>query len=147
MNKFINQRNTYQFVKFGIIGLTGAIIDFGILNILAVILKYNVYLSASISFTFAASNNFYWNKKWTFKGQATDKKIKIQYIEYLTVAVIGFFINLLILRIFIPYFVNVFNLDSSRALVINSAKIIATLLVFLWNFSGSKLLVFREAKK
>ena len=144
MNKIFERRGIRQFVKFGIIGTSGAVVDFGMLNLLAVGLHQNVYLSAAISFILAATNNFIWNKKWTFRGLASEKKLHLQYAQYVFVAGIGFFLNLLILRIFLPYFGDVFHLDMNRALVINSSKIVATLMVMLWNFFGSKKLVFNE---
>ena len=146
MLSIIQRRGVRQFIKFGIIGISGTIIDFGVLNILAILLKQNIYFSASTSFIFAASNNFYWNKKWTFRNIETNKKIHTQFVQYLIVVTIGFFINLLILHIFLPYFGNLFNLDTNNVLVLNSSKIIATMVVMIWNFVGSKKLVFSEAK-
>jgi dolichol-phosphate mannosyltransferase len=133
-----------QLVKFAIIGISGTIIDFGVLNILAVLLKFNVYLSAGASFVLAATNNFYWNRKWTFKDQKNNKKIQVQYFQYIIIMTIGFLLNLIILRTFLPYFGNLFNLNTNSALVINLSKVIATIVVTLWNFIGSKKLVFAE---
>lgn len=146
MQELVKKPIVKQFIKFGVIGFMGAIIDFGILNLLAVLFHFNVYFSAAISFALAATNNFYWNKKWTFRGQAIGKKIHIQYMQYLLIAIVGFFLNLLILRMFLPYFGNLFNLDINNALVLNLSKIIATLVVMMWNFIGSKKLVFSEKK-
>lgn len=143
---FIRRKGVGQFVKFGIVGFSGAVVDFGILNILAILLKMNVYLSASISFIAAASNNFYWNKKWSFRDEAQNKKMHIQYFQYIIVVTGGFFINLLILRIFLPYFGDLFNVNTDSALVINLSKVVATIVVMVWNFVGSKKFVFNEAK-
>lgn len=141
---FAKRKRVSQIVKFGIIGASGTLVDFGILNILVIGLKFNVYLSAAFSFVAAATNNFHWNKRWTFKGEATDKKLHLQFIQYMIITTVGFFINLLILRIFLPYFGKSFNLDINAPLVLNSSKIIATLVVMTWNFLGSKKWVFKS---
>lgn len=143
---FARRKGVGQIVKFGLIGLSGALVDFGILNLLVLGLKFNVYLSAAFSFVAAATNNFYWNKRWTFKGEATDKKTHLQFIQYMIITTIGFFINLLILRIFLPYFGRLFELNINTPLVLNTSKIIATLVVMTWNFLGSKKWVFKSDK-
>jgi len=140
---FMHRRGVGQIVKFGIIGATGTAIDFGILNILAVVFKVNVYLSASISFIVAATNNFYWNKRWTFRGAANNKKMHLQFVQYLIVAGIGFSLNLVILRICVPAFSSAFKLENSAPLVVNLSKVVSTLLVMTWNFLGSKKWVFK----
>lgn len=140
---FLKRKGVGQIVKFGIIGTSGTLIDFGLLNLFAIVFKVNVYISAAISFIVAATNNFYWNKKWTFRGEAKSKKLHTQYVQYLVIALIGFMLNILILRLCLPFFSKTLGKDIASPLVLNLSKIIATFVVTTWNFLGSKKWVFK----
>ena len=58
-------------------------------------------LAAIISFLFAVTNNFYWNFRWTFKGQAAFRSRRNKYFRFLAVSVLNLGINLLLLRLFV----------------------------------------------
>ncbi|MFA6423019.1 MAG: glycosyltransferase family 2 protein [Patescibacteria group bacterium] len=138
----MKQKKTRQMVKFGLIGISGTVIDFGILNIL-VYFHMNVYYAAAISFIIAATNNFIWNRSWTFKEIKNQKKLHVQYVQYIMITATGFLLNLFILKITLPYFGRVFSLDITRPIVLNSSKVVASLFVMIWNFLGSKKIVFK----
>ena len=110
-----------EFIKFGIVGASGTIIDFGLLNLL-VFFQINVYLAATISFLAAASNNFYFNKTWTFRFKGK-KALRQQYLQFLLVSVIGLLINVSIMYVLIEYFNFWYNY----------AKFAAILVVLWWN--------------
>jgi putative flippase GtrA len=63
-----------RFLKFATVGIIGAIIDFGVLNVLqATVLRpvephlsLKVALATGTAFTSAVTSNFIWNRYWTY---------------------------------------------------------------------------------
>jgi putative flippase GtrA len=112
-----------KLIKFGLVGFSGVIIDFGTTYLLKEKLSANKYLANSIGFCLAASSNFFLNRMWTF--QSTDPKVIQQYILFIVISVIGLTINNYIIHLL------------SERLKISKfyfAKLAATILVTLWNF-------------
>jgi len=134
VNKIIKSKIFKQFTKFCTIGVIGTGIDFGILNLGVLILSWNVYAAATISFILAATNNFFLNKYWTFTDKSKGSRFIGQYAQYLAVSVGGLLLNLGIM------FVLIEQLD----LWYNWAKVFATGLVIMWNFSLNKYWTFRN---
>jgi len=123
----------YQFIKFSVVGTIGMIIDVGILNLLIYFFSVNIYISATISFILAVISNFILNRIWTFNNIKTDKKPFYQFIQFVMVSVIGLGINLLIMYVFIEW----------AGLWYNWAKIIAIIIVLLWNYFINKIWTFK----
>ena len=123
-----------RIIKFGIIGLSGTVIDFAVLTSLVELVGLNILVANTVSFIFGATNNFVWNKFWTFRNE--NKEFKKQFFKYLGVAFIGLVINTLLMHIFITIGVHYLF-----------AKIIIAILVVFWNFNGNKYWTFRENKK
>jgi len=58
-----------KILKFGVVGISGIAVDFGITYLLKEKLGIQKYVSNSIGFISAASSNYYLNRIWTFKSQ------------------------------------------------------------------------------
>ncbi len=61
-----------QGAKFGLVGLSNAIIDFTLYTALATLLRIpldKVFLVKFFSGSVAMCNSFYWNRTWTFKSK------------------------------------------------------------------------------
>ncbi len=128
VNYVIN--NWQQLWRYGLVGLSSAIIDFGILYLLTEALGFHYLWSATISFIVAASYNYYLNKTWTFKaGGKLSKQVSI----FLLIAGSGVLLNNLILYLLV---------EQAHWWYIY-AKIIATGIVTIGNFIGNKYLTFK----
>lgn len=56
-----------RFVKFALVGALGAVIDFGVMNLLSHwALQLPLVTAGTISFTCAVISNFTWNRFWTY---------------------------------------------------------------------------------
>lgn len=56
-----------RFLKFAAVGALGAIIDFGVMNLLSHgILELDLTYAGTISFICAVFSNFFWNRFWTY---------------------------------------------------------------------------------
>lgn len=122
----------WKIVKFGIVGSSGIVIDFGITYLLKEKLKVHRYLSNSLGFLFAASNNFIWNKLWTFENQ--NPAIGSQYLKFLLIGSVGLVLN----NIFVYLFTEKLKLNFYLS------KVFAIGLVLIWNFTGNLIFTFSD---
>jgi putative flippase GtrA len=55
-----------RFMKFGLVGTLGAVIDFGVMNLLTHLANMSLVAAGTISFICAVASNFIWNRLWTY---------------------------------------------------------------------------------
>ena len=133
-----------QFIKFAIIGVLNTAIDFGIFNLL--MWGFDIYkgswmfLFNVISFSAAASNSYFFNKYWTF-GELSKIKAS-QFFKFFIVSVGGALINSAIVFGVTTFISPQFGLG--KELWANLAKLIATLVAWVWNFTMYKFVVFKK---
>lgn len=120
-----------KFVKFGVVGLSGTIIDFFFTWFCKEKLKWNKFLSNSIGFTLAASSNYFLNRIWTF--ESSDPDVGREYFSFFLVSLIGLGLNNLILYL----------LNEKFKMNFYMAKVFAIALVVIWNFMANYLFTFR----
>ncbi|WP_162052331.1 GtrA family protein [Pontibacter pamirensis] len=113
----------FKFIKFGVVGLTGLMLDFGITYVAKERLWWNKYVANSLGFLVASISNYYLNRIWTF--HSNDPEIGWQFSKFLLVALIGLLLNNFI----------VYLLTDRAKLNFYIAKFGAIVIVFLWNFS------------
>ena len=135
---------TLKFLKFGIVGASGAVIDFGLTALCKGILGIPELLANAIGFTLAATSHYYLNRVWTWKSKSKD--VGIEYAKFFFVSLIGLGLNSLIVFLLkdisiIPRFINT-TLDWDFWI----AKIIATAIVMVWNFLANNFFTFRKKK-
>lgn len=121
-----------EFVKFGIVGGVGTLINICILYLLTE--KAGVYymVSAILSFLVAMSSNFILNKVWTFKEEIKSK-IGKKYLQFGVVSVLALIVNLFFLYIFTE-FLGIYYIIS-QILAIGVALVINFLGNKIWTFS------------
>jgi len=118
----------FKFLKFGVVGLTGMVIDFSITFLLKEKLKIHRYIASSTGFVIAATSNYILNRIWTF--HSTDPKIFIEYSTFIVISIIGLGINNLFLYLFekrLPFYV---------------AKPFAIGVTMIWNFLANNYITF-----
>lgn len=119
-----------KLLKFGVVGFSGLILDFGITYLFKEKLRVNKYVANGLGFSVAVVSNFILNKWWTFHN--TEPNYAPQFLTFVAVAVGGLIINQLIL-----YF-----LHEKVKLNFYFAKLLAIGVVTLWNFGFSNYVVF-----
>jgi putative flippase GtrA len=86
-----------HFLKFGLVGTLGFIVDAGVLSLLVGPFEANVYVARVISFFVAVLVTWLANRSFTFRHQ---RRIKIssheEYLRYFAVQTVGAGINLLV---------------------------------------------------
>lgn len=129
-----------RFLKFAIVGAIGAVVDFSILNLLALGLGWPDLLANAFSFSIAVISNFTWNRLWTFP-ESREFPLLSQFGNFAAVNVVGLGINSAVL-----YFTKILLLHGglSNALALNGAKAFAILVVLFWNFGANRVSTYRE---
>ena len=123
--------NWVQLAKFCTVGATGYVINLAVFSALVLGADWHHLVAATVSFLVAVTNNYTWNRVWTFRGQRGH--VAYQGIRFLIVAVCALAANLLILD-------GLVMLGMEKI----PAQALAILLVTPLNFIGNKLWSFRR---
>jgi putative flippase GtrA len=118
----------FKFLKFGIVGFWGMIIDFSITFLLKEKLKIHRYISSSTGFILAASSNYLFNRFWTF--ESNNPRVLVEYGTFIIISLFGLIINNLFLYLF------------EKKVNFYVAKFFAILVTTLWNFFANYYLTF-----
>jgi putative flippase GtrA len=124
------RHNWLQLGKFCAVGASGYLVNLAVFTIL-VGSGLHYLLAATGSFLVAVTNNYIWNRLWTFRGQRGH--VAYQGIRFLIVAVSALAANLGILEALV--WLGVEEIP---------AQAIAIILVTPLNFVGNKLWSFRR---
>ena len=82
-------------LKYGLVGLSGLLVDFGITWLLKERLKANPYLASGTGFAVAALSNYFLNRWFTY--QSTSNQVLKELFFFVLIAVVGLLLNLLLL--------------------------------------------------
>jgi putative flippase GtrA len=118
----------YKFLKFGIVGFSGMIIDFSITFLLKEKLRIHRYISSSAGFIIAASSNYLLNRIWTF--ESNNPRVLIEFSTFFIISLIGLAINNLFLYLF------------EKKVNFYVAKLFAIGVTMVWNFLANNYLTF-----
>ena len=127
---FFNMR----LLKFGLVGVSGMVVDFGLTWLCKEKLKWNRYLANSIGFSTAVINNFLINRYWTF-SDSTVHDTPRQFTSFAGIALIGLGLNNLIVYFF----------HKKVGLNFYVSKVIAIAIVFIWNYFANIYFTFKVA--
>ena len=119
-----------RFIQFCLVGLTGVVVDMGLLFLLSdpSMLAWPLTRSKIIASELAIINNFLWNDLWTFgditRRQPSRKQQLKRFIKFNLICLVGLVLNVILLNLFF----NVFGLNRYLA------NFCAIAIVTFWNF-------------
>ena len=90
--RFAVRRGVKQFIKFGLVGATGAVVSFVIFHVL-LHFKLDLKLAFSIGFIAGGVNNYWWNRHWTFRSRGHMGK---ELAQFLTVSGMALILGIII---------------------------------------------------
>ena len=122
--------NWVQLLKFCAVGLTGYAVNLGVYTALVYGAEANYLLAAVVSFAVAVTNNYTWNRLWTFRRKRGH--IVFQGTRFLVVSLAALAANVAVLAVFVA-------LGVPRV----PAQAAAIVLVMPLSFLGNKLWSFR----
>ncbi|MCZ7589468.1 MAG: GtrA family protein [Gaiella sp.] len=125
--------NWEQLVKFCVVGATGYVVNLVVYATLLERVGLHYVPAAIGSFLVAVTNNYVWNRLWTFRGQRGH--LVFQGLRFLVVSTTALGANLLVLHALV---------QAGLGEVVSQA--LAIMLVTPVNFIGNKLWSFRHRR-
>lgn len=124
------QGDLIKFLKFGIVGFSGLIIDFAITYLLKEKARLSPYIANAAGFLVAASSNWYLNRVWSFESR--NNQLFDEYLAFLVVSLLGLIINTFVLYL------------GMKRLKLNFylAKVLAIAITTIWNFFANYFYTF-----
>lgn len=122
-----------KLLRFGLVGLSGVVVDFGVTWICKEKLRFHKYLANSLGFCVATISNYLLNKYWTFKVFGSQGMF-LEFSKFAGFALVGLLINNLV----------VFLLHGKLNLNFYLSKLIAIAIVSIWNFFGNYIYTFAQ---
>lgn len=123
--------NWWQLTKFCAVGASGYLINLAVFSLLVAVGGFPYLPSAILSFLVAVTNNYAWNRVWTFRDQRGH--VMFQGLRFLTVSTLALGANLGLLALYI-------HLGMPKV----AAQAIAILTVTPFSFLANKLWSFRH---
>jgi putative flippase GtrA len=155
-----------RFLKFAVVGVIGAVIDFGVLNLLQTSvlspvephLSLKVALATGTAFTSAVASNFIWNRYWTYPDSRS-RPIQQQLVQFFIVNAAGLAFRLIWVRgLFGPmgnigvdtfrWLGVVESMDNvaTKQLGTNIAQFFAIWIVMIWNFFVNRYWTYNDVE-
>lgn len=129
-----------RFARFLVVGLSGTLLDFAILTALKMLLGLGTLPANVISYSAGVINNFTLNRLWTF-SEARDNQWFVQFGRFVLINVGAVALNsLIVLALEQPLGALLHNPQHGYL----PAKVVATGIVFVYNFMANRLWTFRE---
>ena len=134
-------RERTRFFRFVVVGIIGAVVDFGTFNLLTNFAGLSAVWASVFSFIAAIISNFTWNRYWTYPDSRS-KPLGRQLIQFSIVSLLGLLIRTPIIAILEPLFNRIFSglaflpvgFITAEFLANNLALAFAVIVVMFWNF-------------
>ncbi len=119
-----------QFTKIGVVGFLAFLIDYAVLMVLTQALDWDPVLSAAISFVISVVFNYLASMQYVFTRR-DDLSRRKEFALFVVLSVIGLGINEIVIWVGTAAF-------GVGALAVTATKVVATVIVALWNFWSRK---------
>ncbi len=145
-----NPRERSRFMRFALVGVVGAIVDFGTFNLVTNLTPIPAVFAQVISFTAAIISNFLWNRYWTYPDSRS-KAVSHQIVQFAVVSIIGLAIRTPLFALLENPLSQVFqNLHLPGPgldpvfLGHNMALAVAVIVVMFWNFFVNRFWTYSD---
>jgi putative flippase GtrA len=149
----LSSRERIRFLRFCVVGVIGAVVDFGVSNLLIQLAGFSLVTAGTISFIAAILSNFFWNRIWTYPDSRS-KNMYAQLLQFGLVSMIGLAIRVPILNFLGPALDSLFtqmNLSlgsslSATVLANNLTLAVAVFIVMFWNFFANRFWTYGDVE-
>jgi putative flippase GtrA len=93
--------NWVQLFQFGVVGASGYVVNLAIFAVLTQAFDVHHIAAAVGAFAVAVSNNFVWNRTWTFRETAVGGHAGFQAARFFAVSLVGLGVNLAVLAVLV----------------------------------------------
>jgi putative flippase GtrA len=125
----LKPQNWVQLFQFGLVGISGYVVNLAVFAVMIGPLNLHHIPAAIIAFCVAVTNNFWWNRHWTF--DARQGHAGFQAARFFTVSVLALLINLIALELLVR-----------SGMGDLPAQALAVAIAMPFNFIGNKLWTF-----
>lgn len=148
-----NPRERGRFLRFAMVGLIGAVIDFGTANLLVKLAHAPLVLAGTISFIAAICSNFIWNRYWTYPDSRS-KPVTQQLVQFFVINALGLLIRVPILKFIEPIMENAavsLGLElrpwlDAKTVGDNFTLAMAVVIVMFWNFFANRYWTYSDVE-
>ena len=147
---FTNPQERGRFLRFAMVGIIGAVVDFGTANLLVGFAHMPFIWASVISFTAAVISNFLWNRFWTYPDSRS-KNVSKQVAQFTLISLIGLAIRTPLVGFLENPMINeaaqFFHKGSflaPRFIGHNVTLAIAVLVVMMWNFFANRFWTYND---
>lgn len=144
------RRELTRFLRFSVVGVIGAVVDFGTFNLLNACLGVWSVLASAMSFGAAVTSNFLWNRYWTYPDSRA-KPVAQQALQFALVNVVGLAIRTPVFALSEHHLIRLAaslpaNVGLGPTLLgRNLALALAVIVVLFWNFAINRLWTYSDA--
>jgi putative flippase GtrA len=143
-----NPAERTRFLKFAVVGLIGAVIDFGVMNLIVALAHAPFVLAGTISFICAVMSNFTWNRFWTYP-ESRSKALVGQLGQFALVNAAGLLIRFPILNFGEPALGKLLanaplSARNIQLISHNVTLAIAVGVVMMWNFFVNRYWTYND---
>jgi putative flippase GtrA len=152
MSLFTSKRERIRFLKFAFVGVTGTIVDFGIMNLLRIVFSLPLIWSQAISFSVAVINNFLWNRYWTYPDSRSKAPYR-QLLQFVLINIVGIVVRTPLVTWFDKLILNFLDKNNltlpleNYIISQNVALTGAIAIVLLWNFFANRYWTYSDVPK
>ncbi|MDE6705526.1 MAG: GtrA family protein [Treponemataceae bacterium] len=126
-------RTLCQVLIYTSVGGTATAIDWGIFALLTFVLNVHYLLAAAIAFVISTFANWLLGRLILFRNAPRRDSLLVELLKVYATTLVGLLLNLLIMWVAVERF----------GLHKMAAKVIATGIVFFWNFSVRKFVIYK----
>jgi len=129
MASWIARKMSMQFIKYCMIGVSGVIVDFVLYCLMIQVLHWDYQVANFISASAGIANNYWWNRKWTFKSKDHPWT---RFLRFYAVGLVGLVLSAVSLYFLIEY--------AEQGEVV--AKVITLMVIVLLQYNLNKRFSF-----
>jgi putative flippase GtrA len=156
-NPITDKQERTRFLKFLVVGAIGAVIDFGTLNLLNYFTGMEIVYAQAISFLLAVTNNFLWNRYWTYPDSRS-KPLSSQLVQFFVINGVGILVRTPIIlgseklilsglnAVFADFTFPWSDFLTVDRIAANLAVVVAIFVVLMWNFFANRYWTYNDVK-
>jgi putative flippase GtrA len=147
-----NARERTRFLRFAVVGIIGAVVDFGVMNLMSSVFHVPLVVAGTISFIAAIISNFTWNRYWTYPDSRSRPLLR-QLTMFTIVSVTGLAIRIPLLAILEPVMLRLvgslpieLTVHTVELISDNLTLVIAVIVVMFWNFFVNRYWTYNDVQ-
>ncbi len=121
-----------KFIKFGVVGGTGVVVDFFFTWLFKEKFNVHKYVANALGFCIAATTNWYLNRIWTFHSQ--NAEVLREFVDFFVISLIGLAINSMVLWFITDRLKVNFYISKLGAIAVTT----------VWNFFANYIYTFAQ---